>query len=517
MKYLLALCMAALCCFSSAQTTEPSQTTPNLIDPTKWTGQSVSGQFGGANVRDHVFGCCTGGPGAAVDTSGGGTIWFSWGYSTVAQTIAINQALQGSGIKVSGLAYSYDWYNYGYNRGSLSASINVTGNAGNSIESYQWSHAPSETDGWKTNAGTKTFTNPYTLSKLGTVTMSFTGQDDRFWAGYYGPAIANPSLKLTYGADQCVVDPLSSPSCPGYAQAYFDQQCTANPLYNSQCPGYAQAYFTQQCTANPLFSPQCPGYAQAYFDQQCTANPLYSPQCPGYAKAYFDQQCSLNGLYDRTCPNYAEAYAKTNLLSTTTTTTTTITATTSTSTTTQLSSGIADPTVSTTVTAAKETTSTTSPTSVISPISVVAPPKTAATESAIASVSIVAPPTAAQQQERQQDQKKTDGAVATVERRVGGNRAEAARQVAAAAKDAAEKSKNATTIEAQVANQGMVVGLMGYVPGFSAYQNAIVPDVLAQTVARQYMKPPVDNRNNQRALSGANEQRWNDMVNMQYK
>ena len=72
-------------------------------------------------------------------------------------------------------------------------------------------------------------------------------------------------------------------------------------------------------------------------------------------------------------------------------------------------------------------------------------------------------------------------------------------------------------MEAQTATQGLVVGLMGYVPGFSAYQNAVIPDALAAQVARQYHKPTVDNRSAQRQLSGSNEYRWKEMVDSQYR
>lgn len=85
--------------------------------------------------------------------------------------------------------------------------------------------------------------------------------------------------------DMCVINPLSSSTCPGYAEAYFTQQCSINPLYNPTCPGYQQAYFTQQCSINPLYDQSCPGYQQAYFTQQCNANQLYNTQCPGYAQA----------------------------------------------------------------------------------------------------------------------------------------------------------------------------------------------------------------------------------------
>jgi hypothetical protein len=68
------------------------------------------------------------------------------------------------------------------------------------------------------------------------------------------------------------------------------------------------------CVTNPLSDPSCPGYADAYLAQQCSANPIYSPSCPGYANAYLAQQCALNALYDRDCSGYNEAYALANIV-----------------------------------------------------------------------------------------------------------------------------------------------------------------------------------------------------------
>ena len=186
-------------------------------------------------------------------------------------------------------------------------------------------------------------------------------------AGTYDQCLVNPlssptcpGYQAAYTSQQCTISALWDPTCPGYATAYFTQQCSLDPLYNSQCPGYANAYLTQQCSINPLYSTSCsgyqqayhdrqcslntlaytdcPGYAAAYLQQQCNANPLYSTTCSGYAEAYKSQQCSLNGLYDRTCPNYSTAYATKMLLeqqsSTTTTTTTTTTTESTTATTT---------------------------------------------------------------------------------------------------------------------------------------------------------------------------------------
>ena len=116
------------------------------------------------------------------------------------------------------------------------------------------------------------------------------------------------ALSGTGAVDMCIINPLSSTSCPGYQAAYTTQQCTISALWDPSCPGYQTAYFTQQCSLNPLYNSQCPGYQTAYFDQQCSINPLYSTRCPNYATAYHDQQCSLNALYATDCPGYASAY-----------------------------------------------------------------------------------------------------------------------------------------------------------------------------------------------------------------
>ena len=87
--------------------------------------------------------------------------------------------------------------------------------------------------------------------------------------------------------------------------------------------GFSQTNFSHEtqttgdlCIINPLSSPQCPNYAQAYQDQQCSLNHLYSPVCAGYEIAYFNQQCGLNPLYDRNCAGYSEAYALANIVPT---------------------------------------------------------------------------------------------------------------------------------------------------------------------------------------------------------
>ena len=331
-----------------------------------------------------------------------------------------------------------------------------------------------------------------------------------------------PGYAVAYKSQQCSANALYATDCPGYAIAYHTQQCSLNTLYMSDCPGYTVAYKSQQCSISALYATDCPGYGAAYLNQQCNISQLYSTSCPNYAVAYHDQQCSLNGLYNRDCPNYSTAYAKTQLLaqqspSTTTTPLSTQSDAAVSKATNALSTGISDPVISKAV-ASSDTTSQSSPTSITGANSAINPPAPAPTvQGAINSISITVPPTVAQQQERQSDQKKTDGAVSSLERKSGSDKQAAGKAAVAKAKENLEKAANAKTIEDQVAAQGLVVGLMGYVPGFSAYQNAIVPDTLGNAVARQYMKPNVDNRNAQRRLSGSQESRWQDMVDSQYK
>jgi hypothetical protein len=102
-----------------------------------------------------------------------------------------------------------------------------------------------------------------------TVTMGMTGDSslNQYTLNYHGPGfsrVENVSNITQATGDRCLVDPLFSPSCAGYAQAYLTQQCGLNALYDPSCPGYTQAYFNQQCSINPLYDRRCSGYETAY-------------------------------------------------------------------------------------------------------------------------------------------------------------------------------------------------------------------------------------------------------------
>jgi hypothetical protein len=568
-SWLRALATVVLALCTSISTAQ--QQTDNLIySTTNAAPQGAAYNWSGFVNTTSNGGGISGGssPGYNVST---GTFMMGYNQSTIAYSLALSSALANSGMKIGGISYGFQYYNQDWSRGTLSTTVNLLSNNGSVLQSYFHS-LPQTTNGWTNFDQTKTFNDQYSLASLGNVSMSWTGKDDRWWAGYYGPQFKNQYLRLNYASDPCSVDPLSSTSCPGYAQAYFTQQCTANPLYNSACPGYAQAYYTQQCTANPLYDSGCPGYAQAYYTQQCTANPLYDKGCtgyaqayytqqctanplydkgctgyaqayytqqctanplydkgctgyaqayytqqctanplydsgcPGYAQAYFNQQCTLNGLYDRTCPNYATAYA-TKQLTTPTTTTTTIT-----------TSVTTDPVVAVTnpvsvATTQPSTTSTTSPTSVTSVTSVIAP---APSPTANTNTPAPAPAPVASSDQQKQDTKKTDATVASIEKKAE-NKSDARAAATERAKQIARQASGATSMESQMETQGQLLGLMGYVPGFTAYQNATLRDINEREMMKKYGKDTVDNRSLLRRLGGASEARWREMVDSQYQ
>jgi hypothetical protein len=257
------------------------------------------------------------------------------------QTYAINQALSsvGAGVVIHGFNYGYQ-YNLGSSYSQCTAfnqdgscswtmtfnpRVDVNFKIRSNTNSLLYDVTHSETGN---NTGNRSrdyqyrFANPRSITDLSTIGYSATTAGNSTIFGMYSQAaytidecVANPLSSTTcsgyaqaYFDQQCSANALYSTQCSGYAQAYFDQQCSSNALYNSQCPGYAQAYFNQQCTANSLYSTACPGYATAYYNYQCSANPLYHTGCAGYAQAYFDQQCSLNTLYNSQCPGYADAY-----------------------------------------------------------------------------------------------------------------------------------------------------------------------------------------------------------------
>lgn len=471
MKKLLAVLLLLV-----GTTTEAQQyTSPNLMGSYNLSGTVATDSTGGGYSGGYT-------PGYNSSTN---TILFGYTQSTAAYTYAVNQALQQSGIVFHGYNYSWEYLNQDMSRGSLTASVNFTGINGDNLHTRSWTLGP--TTNWTTVSGTETFTNSILTSSLSSFSLSFTGQDDRFWAGFYGPQVRNASLSVNYSFDVCAVNPLSSPTCPGYQQA-----------------------LNQQCSINPLYSSQCSGYTQAIHDQLCLANPLSAADCPGYTVAYYNQQCTLNPLYDRNCPGYAEAYAKKNVLTASTTTTTTAVITSTSDPVSSAAPIVADPTVNSVITSKGTTANADANPAAAVKVTQTAPAATTTAETKSEKKSDSSSSTTNTAENKSADKPKT------------AREALAEKQREAAKKDAVARAKNlandmakAADMEAQVAVQNVVIQAMGYTPGFDSY-NKTIPDGAFYRPYEAYPGQRNIDSPSGRGLFGGSDNVHQQMVNSQY-
>lgn len=311
------------------------------------------------------------------------------------------------------------------------------------------------------------------------VTIGLVGnaQNGEFYQYYYGRGLNLGLTQLSFVSDPCLTNPLYSPTCSGYQEAYTQQQCFINPLYSPVCPGYAQAFYEQQCSISALYDSTCPGYAQAYQDKlisdACKANPQSSPTCAGYQITAVASSPTV----------MQEITAIPNTVSV-----------------------IASPTVQSTITPSAAASTATNPTT----------PIAQATNSQSSTAAVVQTVTATSSQTETKTVENKPQSTPASERKVAST-SDAKKQANERAKEATGEMKSATTMEAQVAAQNTVIGLMGYTPGFGAYQTAIIPDSKQLEMARQYHKDSVDNRSALRQLNGASDRRWSEMVEGQYR
>lgn len=309
------------------------------------------------------------------------------------------------------------------------------------------------------------------------------------------------------GANMCVINPLYSPSCPGYETAYLEQQCAISPLYSTSCFGYQQAYHDYQCLVNPLYATTCVGYNTAYHNYQCSLNPLYSTTCEGYQQAYFNKMCNEDGLYDRQCPNYSEAYATQQALNRTPITTVTQ------NTTNQSTNNvIADPIINNVVT----TTSTTTSPAVAAPVVPLVSPSPSTTTSSTTTETKTntenKPATAEIKQETKTEQK-------TARQELQERRVESAkREAVAKAQELSKNNDKSQSMEQQVVVQNFLIDALGYNPGFNAYNGIKMYDAQGYKPYDIYKNQVnVDNKKVGVRLFGASDKMHENIVNSQYR
>ena len=255
--------MALLCSsYSNSQSLDPVtglalNSTGNVLNlggGLPWSG-TVTGSAGGFS----------GGPGPAYNPNTGNII-FSYGMSTASQLVAINTALAnaGTGIQLSGYKYSWqihnDLDNWASNRGTLTGNVSLIGSTGIVLESFNYDYnqnLPSFT----TFSGTQLFNNRYDPSTTSGINVSFTGKDQNWWAGYYGPRVHVDNLSLLYTSrpDPCIADPLSSPICPGYALATVKNSILGSTVSNASATSFVPTINYALSSPGPAAGPAITG------------------------------------------------------------------------------------------------------------------------------------------------------------------------------------------------------------------------------------------------------------------
>lgn len=163
--------------------------------------------------------------------SGDSAIVFGYNQGTASQSIGVASALNaaGAGVQVKGYTYSWYYYNNDMNRGTLTGNISLTGSAGNTLETYNYTMPQTGIGNWIPQSGSQLFNNPYQINQVSNLNVSFTGKDDRWWAGYYGPAIKSINVKLMYGVDPCATNPAYSTTCAGFSSIIDSNNLVPNP------------------------------------------------------------------------------------------------------------------------------------------------------------------------------------------------------------------------------------------------------------------------------------------------
>jgi hypothetical protein len=221
---LVAVISAFLIAGSCAVKAQTPVTSQNILTPSvgAWTG-SAAGQAGGF----------TGGGSGPAFNATTNTLTFGYTSATATQRItaeafAIQHALDlsNSGIKINGYNYSWMINNSGDNIGTMTGKVEfLRGTSVLRTDSYNYS---TPTVGFELKTGTQTFANQESMLAGDAMTLSFTGKDARFWAGYYGPQVRDPSITLNYTTDPCMANPLYSPSCAGYNNVITSQTLLGN-------------------------------------------------------------------------------------------------------------------------------------------------------------------------------------------------------------------------------------------------------------------------------------------------
>ena len=205
------------------------------------------------------------------------------------QMYGINQALAsaGSDIKISGLNYGYalyvggDWCSQTFlglfctrtDPSIMKVDVNVTSSTGASLYSAVHEHYQQDTFG--NYSYTYLFPTQRTPASMGNFSIS---------PRQYGTgAMYSNWSNWIYTPDKCVIDPLSSSTCPGYAVAYAKNLLLGSTVSSASAPAAAASYSqgtTNMNTGAPLNNGQTPPPNGAPDPMQTAQGPAPAGQPP---------------------------------------------------------------------------------------------------------------------------------------------------------------------------------------------------------------------------------------------
>ena len=265
--------------YSNSQTVDT--TTGNLINYSGSPTDTTSIWNNGVYVNQLCFqygqpGNC--GPNPSIRD--GNNINFSYGLVDLNQIVNINKALSisGSVVQLSGFNFGFMAKNgNGWDdarQDYLSAYVKLYGSTGSQVASYDYTAQTNQKYNWTQFNFSETFATPYVASTLGNAQVGFVGRDNNFWAGNYGPEIYNVSFSLKYSArpDPCIADPLSSPTCPGYALATVKNSILGSTVSNASVTSFVPVINYALVSPGPAAGPALTGID--------LSNPAPGPQGP---------------------------------------------------------------------------------------------------------------------------------------------------------------------------------------------------------------------------------------------
>jgi hypothetical protein len=221
------------------------------------------------------------------------------------QVVNINKALAigGSGVQLSGFNFGFMAKNgNGWDDGRqdyLGAYVKLYNSGGGLAANYDYTSQTNRRYYWTQFNFSETFSSPVPATNFSNAQYGFVGRDNNFWVGPYGPEITNVSfsLKYTVKPDPCIADPLSSPTCPGYALATVKNSILGSTVSNASATSFVPTInYTQPAPAPaaPALADAAPALAQASPQQQAQQPQQQSPAQQGPAPAPQGQDSNQN-------------------------------------------------------------------------------------------------------------------------------------------------------------------------------------------------------------------------------